>query len=189
MQKAIILFIKPFLLCSSFLIANYNHNTGTNNNNQIDYYESLYHQSLSYIKDDQVEQSIMLLTEIISKQRTYQKQDDILIMNAHYELGQIYLSRALNYDKAIIQFEHIFNNVYVGYESEKTKTPMKSLSELKQKSLFMLGYIFHNHIGNLTISKNYYSTFLNKFPDNELSSSVEYELELINTAITDFKNK
>ena len=189
MQKTIILFIKSFLLCSSFLIANYNHNSGMSNSNQFNYYDSLYHQSLSYLEDDQVEQSIMLLTEIISKQRTYQKQDDILIMNAYYELGQIYLSRSLNYDKAIIQFEYIFNNVYTGYELEKSNLAMKSLSELKQKSLFMLGYIFHNHIGNYTIAQNYYSIFLNKFPNNELCSSVEYELELINIEITNFKNK
>ena len=189
MKKTVILFIKSFLLCSSFLIANYNHNSDIINSNQFDYYDSLYHQSLSYMEDDQVEQSIVLLTEIILKQRTYQKQDDILIMNAHYELGQIYLSRSLNYDKAIIQFEYIFNNVYAGYESEKINLAMKSLFELKQKSLFMLGYIFHNHIGNLTVAQNYYSTFLNKFPNNELCSSVEYELELINAAIAEFKNK
>jgi hypothetical protein len=66
---------------------------------------------------------------------------------------------------------------------------MKSLSELKQNSLFMLGYVFHNHIGDYTLAQNYYSIFLNKFPNNELCSSVEYELELINIEITNFKNK
>ena len=187
MYKSVILSIKSFLLFFSFLIASYNH--GDNSNYNQFYYDSLYQQSISYIKNDQVEQSVMLLSEIISKQRTYQKEDDILIMNARYELGQIYLSRLNDYDKAVIHFNHIFNNVYIGYESEAVYPTMKSLSELKQKSLFMLGYVYHNHIGNFTIAQNYYSTFLNKFPKNELSSSVEYELDLIKTAIKNFKNK
>ena len=50
----------------------------------------------------------------------------------------------------------------------------------------MLGYIYHNHIGNFTIAQNYYSTFLNKFPENELSTSVKYELDIINKEIKDF---
>ena len=42
----------------------------------------------------------------------------------------------------------------------KLKTlEIKSLSELKQKSLFMLGYIYHNHIGNFSIAEYYYSSF------------------------------
>jgi len=190
MYKSVILSIKSFLLFFSFLIASYNH--GDNSNYNQFYYDSLYKQSISYIKNDQVEQSVMLLSEIISKQRTYQKSDDILIMNSRYELGQIYLSRLGDYDKAVIQFEHIFNNVYIGYESHITDandSVMKSLSELKQKSLFMLGYVYHNHIGNFTIAQNYYSTFLNKFPKNELCSSVEYELSLITTSIKNFNNK
>ena len=190
MYKSVILSIKSFLLFFSFLVATYNHgNIG--NHNQF-YYDSLYQESISHIKNDQLEQSIMLFLEIISKQRTYQKYDDILIMNSRYELGQIYLARLGDYDKAVIQFDHIFNNVYIGYESHIADTnhsTMKSLSELKQKSLFMLGYVYHNHIGNFTIAQNYYSTFLNKFPKHELCSSVEYELSLIKTSIKNFNNQ
>tara|TARA_Y100001970_G_scaffold88711_1_gene111994 strand:+ start:9246 stop:9809 length:564 start_codon:yes stop_codon:yes gene_type:complete len=187
MQKTTILLIKSFLVCFSLLVANYNHSSINSNN--FAYYDSLYKVSSSYIKDNQLEKSIMILTEIISKQRSYQKEDDILIMNARYDLGQIYLSRLFNYDKAVIQFEYIFNNVYSGYETEASNLTMKSLSELKEKSLFMLGYTYHNHIGNFTIAQNYYSIFLSKFSNNDLSASVEYELELINKAIANFKNK
>ena len=187
MQKTVILFIKSLLVCFSFLVANYNH--GSMNSNNSNYYDSLYNVSSLYIKDNQIEQSMMILEEVVSKQRTYQKKDDILIMNARYDLGQIYLSRIFNYDKAVIQFEYIFNNIYSGYETEVSNLTMKSLSELKEKSLFMLGYIYHNHIGNFSVAQNYYSTFLSKFPDNDLSSSVEYELDLINKAIINFKTK
>ena len=50
----------------------------------------------------------------------------------------------------------------------------------------MLGYINHNHIGNLTKSKKYYLLFLSQYSDTDLTSSVEYELELIEKSITNF---
>ena len=78
-------------------------------------------------------------------------------MNAHYDLGQIYLSRAFNYDLAVTHFEYIFNNIYSTYGSVNPDLGIKSLPELKEKSLFMLGYIYHNHIGNFTLAQNYYS--------------------------------
>ena len=95
MQKTVILFIKSLLVCFSFLVANYNH--GSMNSNNSNYYDSLYNVSSLYIKDNQIEQSMMILEEVVSKQRTYQKKDDILIMNARYDLGQIYLSRIFNF--------------------------------------------------------------------------------------------
>jgi tetratricopeptide (TPR) repeat protein len=185
MHKSIILSFTLFFLSISFLMSNYTYSNNSNDN-QLNYYDSLYNQSVLLIKDNKVEKSIILLTEVISKQRSYKKEDDILIMNAHYDLGQIYLSRISNYDKAVTQFEYIFNNVYAGYESENINSKMRSLLDLKEKSLFMLGYIYHNHIGNFTIAQNYYSTFLNKFPENELSSSVKYELDIINKEIKSF---
>ena len=149
--------------------------------------DSLYYKSLDYIKNEELEKSIMLLEKIISKTRSYNDKDNVLIMNSHYDLGQIYLSRALNYEIAITHFEYIYNNVYTIYHSEESNSTMKSLLELKEKSLFMLGYVYHNHIGNFTVAQNYYTTFLNKFPNNELNSSVKYELELINQEILNFK--
>ena len=179
-----ILIVKFILILFSFLSANYNSPF-----KQFDYYDSLYKISTELIKNDKLEKSILLLKEIISKQRTYQKNDDILIMNSTYDLGQIYLSRLGDYDKAVIQFEKIYNNVYAGYESEPVDFNKKSLSELKQKSLFMLGYIFHNHIGNFSLAQNYYNIFLNKFPNSDLNSSVEYELEVIKNAINNYNKQ
>ena len=185
MHNSRILTIKIILILFSFLNANYNH--GYNSSvKQFDYYDSIYTKATDLIKNDKLEKSIMLLKEIISKQRTYQKNDDILIMNANYDLGQIYLSRLGDYNKAVIQFEQIYNNVYSGYEKEVQGSKKKNLIELKEKSLFMLGYVFHNHLGNFTLAQNYYNTFLSKFPNSDLSSSVEYELNMINTAVKNF---
>ena len=50
----------------------------------------------------------------------------------------------------------------------------------------MLGYVFHNHLGNFSLAQNYYNTFLSKFPNSDLSSSVEYELNMIDSAVKNF---
>ena len=174
-------------LMTNFLLGSYTHH-----NISIPsfvYYDSLYEKSISYIENEELEHSMILLNEIISKQRDYSDRDNNLIMNAHYDLGQIYLTRAFNYDLAINHFEYIFNNIYSTYGSVNPDLEIKTLPELKEKSLFMLGYIYHNHIGNFTLAQNYYSVFLKKFPDSELCFSVEYELELINKEISTFKNK
>ena len=186
MNKTAILYTFLLVLFFNFLFSGYTHSP-LNSNIEYAYYDSLYKKSLDYIKNEKIEKSLMLLNEIVLNQHI--NRNDILIMNAHYDLGQIYLSRALNYNQAINHFEYIFNNVYSNYGSEKLVKGMKSLSELKEKSLFMLGYIYHNHIGNFTIAKSYYATFLNQFPNNELSFSVQYELELIENEIMNFKNK
>ena len=180
-------FTWSLFIISGLLLSNYSHNFNSPDDNNLDY-ENTYYQSQKLVDLDSLEQAIMNLNKIINKQRTYQKSDDILIMNAYYDLGQIYLSRSIDYEKASSYFEHIYNNVFSGYETENS-TNLKSLSELKQKSLFMLGYIYHNQIGNLTIAEHYYSAFLNKYPNNELSSSVDYELNVIKQEIKNFKNR
>ena len=187
MRNMLRLYIIFAYLMINFLFASYTHqSTGALS---FVYYDSLYKQSMEYLENEDLENSLVLLDEIIAKQRDYSDKDNALIMNAHYDLGQIYLSRAFNYDLAIIHFEYIFNNIYSTYGSIDSDLGIKGLGELKEKSLFMLGYIYHNHIGNFTLAQNYYSVFLNKFPNSELCFSVEYELELINKEILVFKNK
>ena len=178
-------FTWSLFIFSGFLLSNYSHNFNSTDTNSLDY-NQLYLDSQEFVEADNLERAIMNLNKIINKQRTYQKSDDILIMNAYYDLGQIYLSRSIDYEKASSYFEYIYNNVFSGYEIE-SPSEFKGLSELKQKSLFMLGYIFHNHIGNFSIAEYYYSTFLNKYPNSELSSSVEYELNTIKQEIEKFK--
>ena len=186
MRNVLRLYITFTYLMGSFLFASYTHHSMGFSFN---YYDSLYKQSISYIENEELENSLILLDKIISKQRDYSDKDNALIMNAHYDLGQIYLTRAFNYDLAITHFEYIFNNIYSIYDSANSDLEIKSLPELKEKSLFMLGYIYHNHIGNFTLAQNYYSIFLNKFPNSELCLSVDYELESINKEILIFKNK
>ena len=170
-------------LVFEFLLSNY----GQNYKNTSVYYDSLYKQSLLFIEKDELRESITLLKEIIEKDKSYTNEDNKLIMNAHYDLGQIYLSRSLDYETAAFHFDYIFNNIRFIPKDKFLGLKMKSLLELKTKSLFMLGYVYHNHIGNLSKAQKYYNNFLDKYPNNDLSASVEYELTLINEGIFKFK--
>ena len=185
MFKALKITTSNLLVFCGLLLSTYSHNLTDSDFSSNDY-SKYYADAQTHVENNNIEKAIKILNVIIQKQRTYQKDDDLLIMNSYYDLGQIYLSRSLSYEKASTYFEYIYNNIFSGYETENP-SKLKSLSELKQKSLFMLGYIYHNHIGNLSIAEYYYSSFLNKYPSHELTSSVDYELNLIREEIKNFK--
>ena len=46
-------------------------------------------------------------------------------------------------------------------------------------SLFMIGYLSANQLGDNTKAKRIYNEFLEKYPDDELVSSVKFELQNI----------
>ena len=156
-------------------------NNSWNKNNNYDY-ESLYYESLDLIEKDEVAKSIKILIDITKKSK-----DKALILNSYYDLGQIYLARSSDYDKSIEYFQFILNNSF-SYKLD-SDSKMKSFSELKEKSLFMVGYIYHNHIGNLTQAQKYYTLFLNKYPNSDLVSSVSYELNIIIESIDNFNKQ
>ena len=59
------------------------------------------------------------------------------------------------------------------------------------KAMFMVGYIYSNHMNDLENARKYYQDFLNKYPDHELAKSAEYELATLGKDINDldiFKN-
>lgn len=45
------------------------------------------------------------------------------------------------------------------------------------KSLFMVGYINANHLKDLDRAKEFYNSFISKFPDHDLADDAKYELE------------
>ena len=97
-------FTWSLFIFSGLLLSNYSHNFNSTDTNSLDY-NQLYTDSQKFVEVDNLENAIMNLNKIINKQRTYQKSDDILIMNAYYDLGQIYLSRSIDYEKASSYFE------------------------------------------------------------------------------------
>ena len=170
-----IFFLSLILAKSPF---SFNQNNSWNKNNDFNY-DSLYFESVILIEKDEVSKSIKILLDI-----TNSSKDKALILNSYYDLAQIYLSRSSDYNKSIEYFQVIINNSF-SYKL-KPGSKLRSFSDLKEKSLFMVGYIYHNHIGNLTQAQKYYDLFLNKYPSSELVSSVSYELDIINDSINRF---
>ena len=156
-------------------------NNSWNKNNAFDY-DSLYYESIFLIENNEVSKSIKTLNTITSNSK-----DKALILNSYYDLGQIYLSRSSDYDKSIEYFQFILNNTF-SYKL-KSNSQLRTFLELKEKSLFMIGYIYHNHIGNLTQAQTHYDLFLKKYPNSDLISSVSYELKIINEEISNFNKQ
>ena len=187
-------YILFFVIGITLLFPNYIHK---NNNNNV-YYDSIYTKSVLLVQDDKINESIVLLKEITSHyNKNLNEKRNIININAHYDLGQIYLSRLNDYDSAVFHFNFIFKNLngiefYLHYSSSKKNknidSSFKSREELRLKALFMLGYIYHNNLGNFSKAQKYYKTFLNQYKNTDLASSVIYELELIEKIIDDFDN-
>lgn len=171
-------YILFFIVAIGLLFPSYSYNKGDA------YYDSIYKASVALTQDNQIKESILLLKEITSKNRLFINKRNI---NSHYDLGQIYLSSLSDYELAIFHFDFIVNKIpFKEYKIKEMSNGLRDINELRKKSLFMLGYINHNHIGNLTESKKYYLLFLNQYSDTDLTSSVEYELELIEKSISNF---
>ena len=141
-------------------------------------YDSLYVESQT-ILDSDISKSIMLLQNIIDNST-----DKNLVLNSYYDLAQIYISRSTNFSKSIYYFEQILNQRFIVHN--RTKNNLKNIEELKEKSMFMIAYIYHNHIGNLSLAEEHYSKFLKSYTDSDLESSVRYELNIIKKSINDF---
>ena len=171
-----------FFLCivlSEFIFA-FNRTNSWNSNDFN--YDSLYSVSLNLINEDKIVEAIKNLNYVISNSRHKD-----LVLNSYYDLGQIYLSRSSDYSKALEYFLVILNTNF-SYKTQSDSV-MRNFPELKEKTLFMIGYIYHNHIGNLTQAQKYYTLFLNKYSNSSLLSSVDYELTIINKAIENFNNQ
>ena len=50
-----------------------------------------------------------------------------------------------------------------------------------KNSLFMIGYIYNNYLENYSRAIKYYKEFLNKYPSDELTPSVNYEINELHT--------
>lgn len=167
------------LLSICFLQSSYNYNKSSlwKNIDSVSY-DSLYIESQTFLDSD-ISKSIMLLQNIINNSK-----DKTLLLNSYYDLAQIYISRSTNFSKSIYYFEQILNQRFV--VKTNVKNNLKNIDELKEKSMFMIGYIYHNHIGNLSLAEEYYVKFLELYSSSDLKSSVEYELNIIKKSINDF---
>ena len=172
-------FINMFLVICIFPTSSFDRGNRVEWKNKVNY-SSMYLESISYLNDNNFELYVMSLNNIISNSK-----NELLIMNSYYDLGQIYLSTYKDYYLSVEKFDYILNNSFSN-TLKPLNLDIKDSLELKEKSLFMIGYIYHNHLGNLSLAQEYYNLFLDKYPNNELSSSVKYEIDLINKELKNF---
>ncbi|OUW20682.1 MAG: hypothetical protein CBD21_03655 [bacterium TMED161] len=132
-------------------------------------YEILYDNSLELKNDKKLKESNMMLDYLINFDKTPQNiiiKSKFLRAQIFYDLS--YYVQAVNYFKLILK-EDIS-------------------SEYRKKALFMTAYIYNNNLNMYTDAINYYKTFLNEYKNDELISSVEYELGQINSIVAKIKD-
>ena len=178
--KKIITYIVLLCLLSGNSFFDYDKKATWNEIDVIDY-GPIFDKALLLLQEDNLRESVTLFEEIILKSNNKN-----IVMNSHYHLGQFYLSRSLDYESAIKQFNYILNSNF-SYKLNSLNSNLFSIDELREKSLFMIGYIYNNHIGNLSKAKKYYDLFLINYHSSDLVFSVKYELDIINQDINTFK--
>ena len=116
------------------------------------------------------------------------------IKDANKLLHEIIESKELSDD---LKVETLFAIAQLYYDAKSYSTSIdyfkKLLSEeeedqRRKKSLFMIAYIYNNHLDMYTDAINYYNQFLREYSNDELVPSVKYELEQINTIIKRIEN-
>ena len=132
-------------------------------------YEILYENSLKLKNDKKLKESNMILDYLINFDKTPKNiviKSKFLRAQIFYDLS--YYVQAVNYFKLILKED--------------------VSSEYRKKALFMTAYIYNNNLNMYTDAINYYKTFLNDYKNDELISSVEYELDQIKTIVAKIKD-
>ncbi len=132
-------------------------------------YKIIYESSLNLKKDKKLKESNMILDYLINFDKTPRNiiiKSKFLRAQIFYDLS--YYVQAVNYFKLILK-EDIS-------------------SDYRKKALFMTAYIYNNNLNMYTDAINYYKTFLNDYKNDELISSVEYELDQIKTIVAKIKD-
>ena len=90
--------------------------------------------------------------------------------------------------------EEFFKTAQDFFSKEKFQLAIENYSKLidnypeginAPKSLFMIAYIYANHIKNYEEAKKYYTLFIEKYPNHDLTRSAEYELETLGQDINE----
>ena len=132
-------------------------------------YEIIYENSLNLKEDKKLKESNMILDYLINFDKTPRNiiiKSKFLRAQIFYDLS--YYVQAVNYFKSILEEE--------------------ISSEYRKKALFMTAYIYNNNLNMYTDAIDYYKTFLNDYKNDELISSVEYELDQINSIVAKIKD-
>ena len=82
---------------------------------------------------------------------------------AQFNIADIYMNDVKNYSFSLINFDKVLN-----YNLD---------NEIHKKSLFMYAYICSNYLDMYSDAYSIYGEFIKKYPNDDLISSVEYEMD------------
>ena len=119
--------------------------------------ETLWDDAKRMRSNNDMQAYIMNLESLIKK---YPKHD--LAAKAQYQKAEFYLNDVKDFDYAVTEFEKVINQ--------------HANHDVAKNSLFMIAYIYNNYLNSYSDAIDNYNLFKNKYPDDELMQSVEYEL-------------
>ncbi len=88
---------------------------------------------------------------------------DLMASKSQYVIGDIYMNDIRDFEKAVEAYR-------------KVTTDFENSAEVPH-ARFMIGYIYSNILSEYEKARLEYQSFLEKYPDHELSTSVKFELE------------
>lgn len=91
-------------------------------------------------------------------------QDNQTLVKAEYMMAEIFLNDFKDYAMAIKYYQNIISDYPSNFEEVK-------------KSMFTLAYIYANYLDYYTDAIILYKEFKNKYPDDDLVTSIDYELD------------
>ena len=131
-----------------------NHKT----NKEKDVYNDKFYEALVLATDKNYSKAIKSLNIIIDENKGKRTAAE-----AEYIIAEIYLNDFNNYSSAANRYNEIINSY------------PKSFNVVK-KSMFTLAYIYANNLDSYTDAIYFYELFKNEYPNDDLISSIDYEL-------------
>ena len=120
-------------------------------------------EEVDYLREEKkYMETISILKSMIESDNS--SKDDI--SKSHFTIADILLNDFRNYQLAIIEFNKVLE--------------ISINNDYRKKSLFMVGYIYHNNLQQFSDALLVYEQFKNEYPNDELITSVDYEIDLIN---------
>ena len=126
-------------------------------------FNSAYNDAISARKDGRTDEALMRLHKI-----------ENLHLESNYLIAEIYLNEVKNPNIALDYYKIVLSKT-INFAEDNNEIN----KNLYRKSLFMVSYIYSNYLGMYSEAVKSYNMFLEKFTDDELSESVNYELELL----------
>jgi len=112
----------------------------------------------NYRTEAKLKESITTFKTILEKYPS-----DDFAAKAQFQIADIYLNDVKDFDFAIKEFQKVI-----------AQYPHHDVSK---KSFFMVAYIYNNYLNAYSDAIIYYNLFKERYPDDELIPSVEYELD------------